>query len=201
MNDNKQTFAWNVHTYLSDFIKFGDTKAAVLCGLSGGLAVWISNLEEFYKEFALGITTIAGVLALIFFCSAFVLAMFAIWPNLTTFNTKRNKSNALSVSEKEVPTKQFVFWKNILAHVNQNTFSKELNDLTDEELTDQVANHCFELASVADKKYLKISWASRLFALGLISIGVFFISLKAQKYSGAGADTSAAVQQIDSKPK
>jgi len=173
--ENKSQFAWNVHSYLCDFIKFGDAKAAFICGLSGSLVAWLIQLVDWHK----GVTaeSVLGAISIVPFCFAFLCGFAAIWPNLFTLKSRKKKShpNQLEGDGKETVTKGFVFWKCILVHGNANTFVKEMEGLSDSDPLKHVSHHNYELAEVADRKYWWITWGSRFFLAALLAVLVFSI--------------------------
>ena len=173
--ENKSQFAWNVHSYLCDFIKFGDAKAAFICGLSGSLVAGLIQLVDWHK----GVTaeSILGAISIILFCVAFLCGFAAIWPNLFTLKSRKKKShpNQLEGDGKETVTKGFVFWKCILAHGNANMFVSEMEQLSDSDPLKHVSHHNYELAEVADRKYWRITLGSRFFLAALLAVFLFSI--------------------------
>lgn len=171
-NDNSQ-FAWQVHGYLNGYIKFGDTKAALLAGLSGPLIVGLVGISGWKLNWDWETVFLLASIGL--FAVAFGFAFMAIWPNLFTDKVKRPKPRPTSIESggKEVPDVGFVYWKNIRAHVNANTFSDALVKLTEEESLKHIGNHCYELAGITDRKYRLILISSRFFAGGLIALVIF----------------------------
>jgi hypothetical protein len=174
--ENKSQFAWNVHSYLCDFIKFGDAKAVFICGLSGSLVAGLIQLVDWQR----GATaeSILGAISVILFCVAFLCGFAAIWPNLFTLKSRKKKShpNQLEGDGKETVTKGFVFWKCILAHGNAKTFVNEMEGLSNSDPFKHVSHHNYELAEIADRKYSCITWGSRFLLAALLAVLVFSIA-------------------------
>lgn len=201
MSDKNSDFAWNVHSYLNGYIKFGDTKAALICGLTGPLVFGLVGL----KSWTLGLDVASGLglgaigLFSISFCASFL----AIWPNLMTTKTQRvSELPSLKDAErKERPAKGFIYWKHILAHTNANTYAKEVEKLPAEEEVTHVGHHCHELAEIVDRKYWLIGVASKFFAAGLISLFAFWI-FHAADASSSKKDVAPnqATQQSSTEP-
>lgn len=171
-NDNSQ-FAWQVHSYLSDYIKFGDTKAALLSGLTGPLIVGLIGVSGWKLEW--NCETFFLLTSIVLFAIAFGFAFASIWPNLSTDKVKRSRarSTSLEANGKEIPDKGVIYWKNIRAHLNANTFSDALAQMTEEERLKHVGNHCYELAGITDRKHWLITISSRFFAAGMITLIIF----------------------------
>lgn len=171
-NDNSQ-FAWQVHSYLSDYIKFGDTKAALIAGLAGPLVFGLIGFSSWTLAFDW--KSCLGLLAMLLFAIAFCFAFAAIWPNLFTSDVKRTKKRPTAIESDsiETPDKGFIFWRNIRAHANANTFAIELAKLTDEDRLQHLGKHCYELAGINDRKYWFVTIASRFFAAGIIALTIF----------------------------
>ena len=88
-----QDFLWKTHSYMNDYIRFADTKAAIVIALStallGGLITaeahhWCSPrllnfVEPAWKESWLGI---GALLSILFLVLAFSCAIFAMTPRL-----------------------------------------------------------------------------------------------------------------------
>lgn len=171
--NSDQEFAWHVHGYLNGYIKFGDTKAALISGITGPLVLGLLGSTTWKLDW--NICSFFGLLAMAAFAVAFCFAFAAIWPNLLTFKVERENTSPQSIKSdgNEIPDKGFIYWKNISAHTNANTFAKEFTQLTDEQKLTHVGHHCYELAGITDRKYWLITIASRCFALGLIALVMF----------------------------
>ena len=195
--ENKSQFAWNVHNYLNKYIKFGDTKAAFICGLSGPLVFGLlqSNVWQSGTRIACVFCTVATLL----FGVAFFCGFCAIWPDLFTSKTHRKKSvpNQLDGDGKESIGKGFIFWKHIIAHGGENLFVKAMEELDDSAPLNHVSHHNYELAKVVDRKYWWIAWGSRFFAIGLIALVVFAVthSVSGSTTDVASTDSNSAVSE------
>ena len=188
--ENKSQFAWNVHNYLSEYIKFGDTKAAFICGLSGPLVFGL--LQSNVWQSGTRISCVLCAVAALLFGVAFFCGFCAIWPDLFTSKTNRKKSvpNQLDGDGKESIGKGFIFWKHIIAHGGENLFVKAMEELDDSAPLKHVSHHNYELAKVVDGKYWWIAWGSRVFAIGLIALVVFAVT---HSVSGSGTDVKSPV--------
>lgn len=195
MKNNDSEFAWHVHGYLNSYIKFGDTKAALISGLSGPLVYGLFGLSSWKLSWTL--PSFFGLLAMAAFATAFCFAFTAIWPNLLTIKVKQGKrrSHSIETDGKEAPDKGFIFWKNILAHPNANAFANECAELTDEQKLKHVSHHCYELAGITDRKYWLITVGARSFAFGIVALTIFValnwgdMAVKQQGTSGRASES------------
>lgn len=132
---------------------------------------------KFQEELGTSLLAAFSLLSILLFSLAFIFALSCIWPSLGTTKT-RKVSNPFSLDKKESTEFQqgFLYWKNILAHTNHNTFAKELSSLDD--TTREVSQHCYELASILEKKYKKLHRAFCLFFFGLFFAMLFVLSAK-----------------------
>lgn len=171
-SDNSQ-FAWQVHGYLNEYIKFADTKAALLAGLAGPLTIGIFSFNNWIL--AVDFKSLFSVTSALFFGFAFCCAFMSVWPNLFTSNLKRAKKGMPKIEslEQSEPDKGFIYWENIFAHSNANTFARELVQLSGDDQLQHVGKHCYELAKINRRKFKLVLYASRLFAAGLLSLAVF----------------------------
>jgi len=185
MSNDKTQFAWHIHSYLNGNIKFGDTKATLIAGLAGPLFFGLVRFSDW--KCAFNFESCFGFLAMSSFACSFCYAFAAIWPNLFTLNTIRADSIPTSIesSGNEAPDKGFIYWGNICAHTNANTFTSELSGLSEEARIQHLGGHCFELATIADRKYRLITNASRWFAAGVVAMVVF-----AAVHAGSAFDNS-----------
>ena len=189
--NNDQEFAWHVHGYLNGYIKFGDTKAALISGIAGPLVLGLMRFNSWKLNF--DFCSCFGLLAVGAFAAAFCFAFTAIWPNLLTLKVKRENRRPQSTGSNvdEVPDKGFIYWKNILAHTNANTFANEFAQLTEEQKLKHVGHHCYELAGITDRKYWLVTVASRCFALGVIALVIFSVL----QWNVVAADQQQSVDQ------
>jgi len=198
--DNSQ-FVWQVHGYLNGYIKFGDTKAALLAGLAGPLIVGLVGVSGWKLKW--DFETLCLLTSILLFAFAFGFAFMAIWPNLITNKVKQSKATSTSIESngKEIPDAGFVYWKNIRAHVNANTFADELVALTEEEKLRHVGNHCYELAGITDRKYGLITISSRFFAGGMVSLAIFAVvhcgNISRSDEKNSGVDSRQSLSQAD----
>lgn len=155
--DERLAFLWNVHSYLNEYIRFADTKAAIVItwtsALMGALAA-----DGFHKKFALttyGGLCFAGFALLVL---AFGCAFAAIIPRPRTT---------------QLPG--LIFWRSILAHKSKGDFIAELKKQTSETMADQVAGHLFDLSHVSDRKFWWVDKAIVSALLGSVLSGVMYM--------------------------
>src|SRR5262245_55396837 len=96
--EDRSEFLWNVHSYINEYIRFGDAKAGLVIAwttaLIGGL-VAVKFQEHFKLTWQGGVSVFGFVLLVL----AFICAFAAVIPNLGS-----SQHTGL------------IFWKNILNH-------------------------------------------------------------------------------------
>jgi hypothetical protein len=151
MTDRTEDFLWKVHSYTNDYIRFADTKAAVVIAWASALVSGLYGLKAHHflapakfdtADPALWPTLQGGLAAtaFLFLGLAFVMAMAVVMPRLWTKKTTG-----------------FIFWEDILGHVSGTAL---LNDLErSQETKKHLADHLFQIAQISRRKYRRLRWA------------------------------------------
>lgn len=139
--DKLNEFAWNVHSYTNEYIRFADTKAELVIGWTSAI-VGALLATDFEKHFALsipGTICFAGFLLLL---ASFACGFWTVLPRLWT-------TQKLG----------FIFWDNIRAHKSKEAFVADLRQLSVDELNGHVIEHLHDLSLVcaAKLKWVKFS--------------------------------------------
>ena len=140
-------FLWEVHRYTNEYIRFADTKAAFIAGVStaliGGL-VGSSLFDSCFRTKLCLWTGIqwAGVFGLFSLVASLGLSVAAIRPRLW---------NNASVG--------FIFWGSIKGHRTARNFTHAVQGLSTLERTAAISDHLFVLAGIADRKYAYVDRA------------------------------------------
>lgn len=162
---DKSDFLWNVHSYTNEYIRFADAKASVVIAWAGavlGTLVASKTYANFWdnKLWTSGTMFMAWVTLLSFFllAASFVVAILTIAPRL------KYDGKAL---------KGLIFWEVVQTFSNGEAYAQAVKDCTD--LDSRVAQHVYELASVAHGKYAKVTYNIWLAGAGtLLAIVAIF---------------------------
>ena len=153
-------FLWKTDEYLSNYARFSDTKAAFIGATSISLFGWMLSQHLLLKAFQL---TPAAWPSKVWFSAAAAalllasmsLTIWAVYPRLRT--TKR---------------RGIVFWADIATYTNSSDFTSTVLTMGAEELTAELAQHIYDVAStICVPKFRYVSLAIWFFVLGAISLG------------------------------
>jgi hypothetical protein len=133
-------FSWNVHKYLNDYIRFADTKAALVVLVCTSMlgAMFVKGMHTqitavpLKEQGFVGLLIIFGYLGLL---AGIVLAIFVINPRLPG-NANRG----------------LIFWEDIKA-ITRDEYLKVIRSSTSRDFADHIAGHVFTLSSVCSEKY------------------------------------------------
>ena len=162
--DDFQTgFVWKVHDYTNNYIRFADSKAAVVVALGTGLLAGLVNVraQRWLSPSLLNLSepvwkdTWMGVFAFLSFAllsSAVACAVWAVAPRLWSTLTRDLKARVLR-RDMGRPAKGFIFWGNILAHGTEDEFWGAFKAQDRHNLTEALTRHLYVLAAVADEKF------------------------------------------------
>jgi len=148
-------YLWHVNHYISENVRFSDTKAGSVIVLSGAVLSLLYS-GGFHRTFArpLGEWRLDGVAALLtFLClgGAVLAAAWSIRPRLV-----RNFSAG------------YVFWEAILAHGSSQAFVVEINRRSRRELLDHLGVQIFSVSAVASTKFRWVARATLLCMSGAV---------------------------------
>jgi hypothetical protein len=155
--EQRNEFAWNVHSYVNEYIRFADTKAElVIAWITAVLgALFAVKFHEKFGCSLVGILRIAGFSLLVL---GFVCAFWVIRPRL-----------------KSTQIPGFIFWNSIRAHDSKDVFVDALQQQSSADLQRQVAGHLYDLSGVSQSKFRWVS-ISILFAfLGSMVSGLTYL--------------------------
>ncbi|QDS98470.1 Pycsar system effector family protein [Adhaeretor mobilis] len=161
MSENTDGFLWSVHGYLNEYIRFADTKASAVIAWSGAFLgtlvatdchgqIWG---EKFFSYWVTCMTLGAFVLLGL----AFIFAIVVVAPSLS-FDKQAKQG--------------FIYWESIRQFESGITYSGAVSSCND--LGERVAQHNYELADIARKKFRLVNWSIRLAAAGSV-LGVLTI--------------------------
>lgn len=146
--ESEHAFLLHVHTYINDYIRFADTKAVFILGATGGIMVWLlSKIDSIPADGPMWPTAILLIPGLPLGFS-FTFAMQCVFPRLGS--SKR---------------KGLVFWESIY-NTGREQYLVQVQSLVDTETRREIAEHTWDLAQVALKKYSNVSDAGRFFLFG-----------------------------------
>ena len=154
--DSKQRveFLWRAHSYVSDYVRFADTKAQLVVGWTTAiLGAFIAG--GFYQHHNPSYWHLAGFSLLV---AAMICAVLAITPRLRTSQPKG-----------------FVFWDSILAYNDRQAFLHAVNGLQEADAAQQLAGHLFEISKVCRDKFWWVNLSIVLSFVGSLFCGVLYI--------------------------
>jgi hypothetical protein len=146
-NESRSDFLWEVHKYTNEYIRFADTKAAFIAGISAAL---IGSLvaSPLFDSIFLSTPCLwsklqwTGIAALLLLAVSLVLSIAAIRPRLW---------NKTSVG--------YIFWGSIAGHGSMLQFTRAVHELSQLGMTNAISDHLFVLSSIAKRKYAYVDWA------------------------------------------
>jgi Family of unknown function (DUF5706) len=165
--DKHFDFAWKVHAYICDYIRFADTKAAALIAWCTALItmLWSTKAHENFTGASVSLsaidwktTALAWGSAAAFGCLACGIG-FAFWsvkPSLWSQDGAKTHSPG------------YVFWETIRAHGSVEQFRKGLTKMDSAGLAAQTAENTYVLAGIAKRKYKWVDWSIRLGCAGTV---------------------------------
>ena len=142
-----EKFLWEVHKYTNDYIRFADTKAAFIAGVSTALIGSLVASSIFDSVTKMGFCEItkmqwAGFVGLVALTASLGLSIAAIRPRLW---------NNTSVG--------YIFWGSVVGHKTAKQFTLAVNGLSKADRASAVSDHLFVLASIAKRKYSYVDHA------------------------------------------
>lgn len=146
--------------YISDYIKFADTKAGIALSLNLLLLGFLGKIAKEIGSQNLSISDVGIYLGIIFLViSAGLFILKILWPRYTT------------------STDEYLSWGGIATFSNSNDYIQRLHSKELEEFLEDLAKQNYELSKVAKSKYFFLKCAFIFLSLGS-SIGLvsWFIS-------------------------
>lgn len=173
-------FAWQTHAYINEYIRFADAKALAVMAwataLIGGLfsvnahrivldSKWLTDKCEWWHT----IHCVAISAAFVVLAAAFVCGKCVLLPRLnrrpTPSKGEKKTSEGKPSQSKEQGSSGAIFWKDILSHGNACEFEAVVSRSTDEQRLKWLCEHEFVLSQIADTKYL---WVTRAIQIGAV---------------------------------
>ena len=161
MSHEHREFAWNVHSYINEHIRFGDAKALVIVAWSSALigALYGVNAHSAFmdKKFSTNVDwsatgwALMSLLSFIILVVSFVLAIIAVRPNLRS-------SQKLGL----------VFWESVLGYRTGANYHEAFTGTTENDLVQNLTHHIFDLSGVASSKFRWVNVAIIFAVLGSI---------------------------------
>ncbi len=151
MSKPRQDFMWKVHDYVSNNIRFADTKAALSFAFSSGLLSWITSQHNRFadpKAFGVFPTILlwTGVACLL---ASILLFAWSLIPRLWA-RTKKG----------------LIFWEQVALYDNGNAYESALEKAGEPGLDAALAEHIHIMARLASRKFALIGTGVMLAAAG-----------------------------------
>lgn len=154
------SFIWSVHSYLTTFIQFADVKAGVVIVWCTSVLGWLSS--EGYAKYLVNSSywqshtklVVAAAATAVLLSAAFSASMLVVYPSLGYVKKRKASHGAPD---------RLLFWGSIVNQKRQE-YIKSVGARTKLDLA--TANHVYDLAGVAQKKYFFLRWGIGLAALG-----------------------------------
>jgi hypothetical protein len=153
----KQEFLWHAHSYLNEYIRFGDAKAGFAGTLASGLfaALYGSGVYARAVQTSLGAwraDTWLGIAATPFLAFGVFLALWAVRPRL-----------------RSTQAKGFIFWGSIAAHPDLSSFQRSFESQSVHALNDHLLHHLYDLSKrVCIPKYRNVSLCIAMLGVGAV---------------------------------
>lgn len=184
----RMEYAWNTHSYINEYIRFADAKAAAVILFCSGLLAGLFTAGV-HHLFVHSVPLNWGIWGMLAFASFFLLAVgvaAAGWATLPRLWSAQIQPG-------------YIFWGRILAHGEPNIFTQAMRSKSRGELFDQVSGHLFDLSNVCRSKYLcvKVSlWSASLGAL----ISAFVVLQMPITPAAPGAGVAERAAQVPPAP-
>jgi hypothetical protein len=133
--------------YLSDYIKFADQKAAFLFAFTLATLGFLFSHEQYSDLFRLGLK-VWGLDHPFCLLSSFLLLL-ALVASMLVFTPRLTSS-----------PKSLIYWEGVAQFKDEVEYKRAIEALSSDGISQQVARHCWELATIATAKYrfLKIAF-------------------------------------------
>lgn len=164
-------FLWQVHSYVNEYIRFADTKAALtIAWATALLGVLYAERVHATPDRNTGFLAIT-LMAAVPLCVGFVLAVWSILPRL--FRNRIGKFAAKSAKENGSKSAGLIYWNDVLSLNDAATYLLSIEKLNDESIIEQLSWHIFVLSGVAKSKYRLVNLSITVVAIGsLFSVWV-----------------------------
>ena len=183
-------FLWKTHSYLNDYIRFADTKAAIVIVLStailGGLVSvkahhWCGpsrlDLENAaFRETMIGIGAFASFafLNMAFSCAILALAP-RLWVQKVTGIVNTVKHWFKDATTGTPATPGFIFWIEILNFPDRNAYWEAVKTSTKDSLEEHLTKRLYDLSALANEKFLFVNRGIIFLLIGAVVGGLFLL--------------------------
>jgi hypothetical protein len=156
-------FAYFLHLYIRDFIKFADQKAAFTLAVTSGILAFLVRQGAQKSLLApLGNRSFSDWSA---FFACLLVSLGAFMALLVVLPRLRGKPHGI------------IYWGAFLRLGDASAYKAALRPLDDNQLVSAVLEHCHELAEIADRKYEFLKWATWLGALGAVAAAFVLLGI------------------------
>jgi hypothetical protein len=155
-------------SYLTDNIKFADSKAGVLIGLDG---LMLRAAIDFFKSAALTFDSLLAaatsvghlsvILGSVFLIAGIILSLAVVFPRRATGVQKG-----------------FIFWESVAKYPSAVAYTQDVMNVTDEELDRKMAEQQYYVSLTATKKYAMLRRAFIVSSIGALCVTVAAFTLK-----------------------
>lgn len=156
-------FAYFLHLYIRDFIKFADQKAAFVLAVTSAILTFLVKQGAQKSLLAplgnRGFSDWSAFFACLFVGLGAFMALLAVLPRL------RGKPHGI------------VYWGAFLSLGDASAYKAALQPLDENHLVSAVLEHCYELAEITDRKYELLKWAAWLGALGAVAAAFVLLGI------------------------
>lgn len=174
--DAKSEFAWSVHSYVNEYIRFADTKAAVVVGwcLAVFSGIYATNLHKSIlhhdptpPSWLIFLFAVSGT---VFLVLGFGFAVWTIVPRLWRDLTPKTWLAFLSSGHaaRTAPIGGLIFWDEVLVHSTAEEYVSAVSSADDSQLLRATCQHVFILSGVSRAKFTHVNRAILLTAGGTI---------------------------------
>ena len=179
-------FIWKVHDYTNNYIRFADTKAAVMIALATGLLAgllkigahhycspyrfnlaapaWVESWQGFgalVSIVALGLSVTAGVLAV----------TPRLWNSAPVALLRRMVGGGPAELSAGV-----IYWRSILLHGTADQFWAVVAGQTQAQVTEALTRHLFVLADIAELKFFWVTVSTWAWFVGAVVACLFILA-------------------------
>lgn len=165
-------FAWKVHGYTNDYIRFADPKAAfgmatvaaIVACLFSIKAHQYPSLERIHNaSYSIGVIlySLAVIVAFaLLIASGFVLTT-VVFPRLWRVVLESLVRRAMFWAQQKIEGAEtkpggLIFWKDVVSYKKPEDYAKALLKLDEDKAVKEIASHVYVLAGVADAKYHRL---------------------------------------------
>ena len=175
-------FAWKVHSYTNEYIRFADSKAGLTLAVAAGLVaslfgakahayihwsrLWFVCGQFEWESTLIGIFSLVSFLGLL---AAAVLLVWAIEPRIWSKSHEDKRTEMDAMPPLLVTSRGLIYWELVRAHGTAAAYEAELKDTDCNAQITQVTAHIFVLGDIAKRKYVRIKWAIWAGCLGTLA--------------------------------